>query len=150
MSVKRVGGRVLLLDPADRLLLIHERLEDGSTHWLTPGGGLEGDEQPREAARREAIEETGIAIDVGADAQAVLVTRRDWSWGGVDYDQVDHFFTARVPAGIVVAPAALTSVEQQTMIETRWWSEAELRRTDAVLLPTDLADILARVLRDGA
>ena len=150
MSVQRTGGRVLLLDPGNRLLLIHERLEDGSTHWLTPGGGVEGHEHPRDAARREAMEETGIAIALAADAEPVLTTRRDWSWAGVDYDQVDHFFVARVPAGTQVTPRGLTAVEQQTLIETRWWSSAELHATDAVLLPLDLADVLDRVLGAGA
>ena len=28
MTTQRVGGRMLLIDPHDRLLLIHERLED--------------------------------------------------------------------------------------------------------------------------
>ena len=96
MTVARVGGRVLLVDASQRLLLIHERLEHGGTHWLTPGGGVEDGEHPRDAARRETIEETGIEVDLPADAEAVLTTRRDWSWAGVDYDQVDHFFLARV------------------------------------------------------
>ena len=52
--VARVGGRVLVVDASQRVLLIHERIEDGTTHWLTPGGGVEAGEQPAEAARREA------------------------------------------------------------------------------------------------
>ena len=35
--VLRVGGRVLLVDPDGRVLLIHERIEVGE-HWLTPAG----------------------------------------------------------------------------------------------------------------
>ena len=59
----RVGGRLLLVDESERVLLIHEHYNDrDDTHWLTPGGGVEGDEDPRETAVREAFEETGIRV----------------------------------------------------------------------------------------
>lgn len=146
MKVPRVGGRVLLVDASQRLLLIHERLEHGGTHWLTPGGGVEAGEHPREAARREAFEETGIEIDLAPDADAVLVTRREWSWRGTDYDQVDHFFLARVPDGLPVRPRGLTDVEQLTLIGTRWWPVAELRATEELLVPSHVGDVVATLL----
>jgi 8-oxo-dGTP pyrophosphatase MutT (NUDIX family) len=147
MSVARVGGRVFLVDASERVLLIHERLEGGGTHWLTPGGGVEDGEHPRDAARRETLEETGI--DVEPDHEEVLRTRRDWSWDGVDYDQVDHFFLARVPDGTAVRPKALTAVERLTLLGTRWWTLAELRASEEVMVPADVADVLARILADG-
>jgi 8-oxo-dGTP pyrophosphatase MutT (NUDIX family) len=147
--IRRTGGRVLVVDPEDQLLLVHERLEDGSTHWLTPGGGTEGDEEPRLAATREAAEEVGLDIALAPDAEAVLVTRRLWSWGGIEYDQIDHFFLARVPAASDIAPRGLTDVERQTLLGFRWWTSAELRSTAEVLLPQDLGDVLDRVLSLG-
>ncbi|HEY7010773.1 MAG TPA: NUDIX domain-containing protein [Jatrophihabitantaceae bacterium] len=147
--VPRVGGRALIVDDSGRLLLIHERLEGGGTHWLTPGGGVENGEHPRDAARREAFEETSVAVDLPDDAEPVLITRRDWSWAGVDYDQVDHFFLVRVPDGTPTAPRTLTDVERQTWLALRWWTEPELRETDEVLVPADLGTVLARVLRPG-
>jgi 8-oxo-dGTP pyrophosphatase MutT (NUDIX family) len=145
--VARLGGRVLLVDDSGHVLLIHERLEDGSTHWLTPGGGVEDGEQPREAAERETREETGVQISIAGDAEPVLMTRRDWSWAGVDYDQVDHFFLVRVPDGTPVRPWRLTDVEQQNWLDLDWWSVEDLARTDAAIVPPDLATVLARVLR---
>lgn len=145
--VQRVGGRLLLLDPDDRVLLIHERIDDGSTHWLTPGGGVEAGEHPRAAARREAVEEVGIEVDLPDDAPEVLRTRRLWSWAGITYDQVDHFFLARVPEAVPPRPAALTAMELETVLGHAWWSVAELRATDEVLLPPDLGDVLAALLR---
>jgi 8-oxo-dGTP pyrophosphatase MutT (NUDIX family) len=140
--VPRLGGRVFLFDASDRILLIHELLEDGSTHWLTPGGGVENGEHPRDAARREAHEEAGIDVDIAPDAQPVHVTRRLWSWAEVVYDQVDEFFVARVPDGIEPRAARLTDVEQLTLIGMRWWTLPDLAAADAVLLPPDLADRL--------
>jgi 8-oxo-dGTP pyrophosphatase MutT (NUDIX family) len=145
--VARVGGRALLVTPDDRVLLIHERLQVG-THWLTPGGGLEPGETPAAAAARETFEETGLEIVIPDDVPA-FSTRRLWSWAGVDYDQIDHFFLARVPAAVPVRPRALTPMEQATLLEHRWWSVPELAATDEVLLPADLARVLG-VLLPGA
>lgn len=143
--IARVGGRVLLVDPEDRVLLIHERLEDGSTHWLTPGGGVEADESPRVAAEREAFEEVGVRVDLAA-AEPVLVTQRLWSWAGTVYDQADYFYLARVTEAALPVPGGLTDVERTTLIGHRWWTVAELKATDAVLLPPDLGCVLEEVL----
>ena len=51
---------VLLLSPQRELLLCHAT---GSTHWDIPKGLGEGDEKPRETARRETLEETGLRVD---------------------------------------------------------------------------------------
>lgn len=148
--VPRVGGRVLVIDPDDRLLLIHERLEGGGTHWLTPGGGVEDGEEPAAAAVREAYEEVGLRVD--PDRDAVLVTRRQWSWQGTTYDQTDHFYLARVPATSVLRPQGLTPMERQTVLGHDWWTVPELRATSETVVPADLAVVLERVLRtvDGA
>ena len=147
--VLRVGGRVLLVDPDGRVLLIHERIEIGE-HWLTPGGGVEDDEQPRHAAVRETLEETGIALEVADDAEPVLVTRRDWSWAGVSYDQTDHFFVAHLAEAADVVPHALTELERQTLIGHRWWTVDELRSTAETIEPPQLVDVLAALLAGRA
>ena len=145
--VRRYGARVLLLDESDRVLLIRESIEDGTTHWLTPGGGIEPGEPPRRAAEREAREETGIEISIPDDAEPVLVTRREWSWAGVVYDQSDEFFVVRVPDGTPAAPWHLTEVEQQTWLELRWWSVSELAGLDEPVVPAELATVLTGLLR---
>lgn len=148
----RVGGRLLLIDADDRVLLIHETYEqDGVplTHWLTPGGGVENDEDPRQTAVREAFEETGIEVTLAADAPEVLTTRRYWSWRQLHFDQIDHFFAARVASGLAVQPQGLTDVEMLTLLGHRWWTATELRETAETILPPQLAEVLERVLGDG-
>jgi ADP-ribose pyrophosphatase YjhB (NUDIX family) len=140
---------VLLLDPDGDILLIHERIE-GGTHWLTPGGGVEAGEQLPVAAVRELYEETGVQVELAQTQSPVHVRRRIWHWRANSYEQTDYFFVARVATRPNLAPAALTAMEQQTLLEMRWWSVAALRAAVGVEFePPDLADILDRLARSG-
>lgn len=151
-AIARVGARMILLDPQDRVLLIEEAGTSAGTswhHWLTPGGGVEAQESLAGAATREVIEETGLRVQLPADAVPVHRHRRLWSWQGLTYEQVDNIFTARVGAPFDVSPAALTPMELQTVVGARWWPLAELSRTTDTVIPSDLAGIVRAVLDAG-
>ncbi len=144
--VRRVGGRLLLIDPDGRLLLIHERTDDGAaTFWITPGGGLEPGETPQQAAVRETYEETGIEITLLPDAPVAHSRVRSWRGDGVTYEQTDHFFTVSVAAGLTFAPAGLTDVERDLWLGYRWWTPAELRASDETFVPADVAELVQSV-----
>lgn len=55
-----IGCRVLVLDEADRVLLI--RHSYGSQRWMLPGGGLKRGEDVALAAQREVREEVGVTL----------------------------------------------------------------------------------------
>ncbi|MGI9451938.1 MAG: NUDIX domain-containing protein, partial [Geminicoccaceae bacterium] len=57
---KRLASAVLLFDHAGRLLLVKPSYRD---EWLIPGGLVEKNESPWTAARRETLEEIGVALD---------------------------------------------------------------------------------------
>jgi 8-oxo-dGTP pyrophosphatase MutT (NUDIX family) len=144
--VRRVGGRLLLIDPDGRLLLIHERTDEGdATFWITPGGGLEPGETPQQAAVRETYEETGIEITLLPDAPVTHSRVRSWSGDGVTYEQTDHFFTVSVAAGLTFAPAGLTDAERDLWLGYRWWTPAELRASDETFVPADVAELVQSV-----
>lgn len=151
--VPRVGARLILLDDDDRVLLIEERFESARErwrHWLTPGGGVEAGETLAAAATREVVEETGVRVELAPDAAEVHRQRRAWSWAGITYDQVDHYFAARVAAPFEPAPAGLTEIERQTVVGARWWSAADIRASPEVFVPPDLADVVDALVAPGS
>jgi 8-oxo-dGTP pyrophosphatase MutT (NUDIX family) len=147
--IPRVGGRLLLVDPDDRVVLVEERLDlaGPATAWLIPGGGVEPDETPAQAAVRETFEETGIAVPLD-EVRELYTYRRRWTdvERGLQYDQLEHVYLARLGSPRSLAPAALTDDERPYVVGPRWWTIDELRTSDARLEPPDLADVLGRAL----
>ncbi|HEY9439274.1 MAG TPA: NUDIX hydrolase [Streptomyces sp.] len=141
-------ARVVLLDPDDRILLIHgfEPGDPAQTWWFTPGGGLEGDETREEAARREVIEETGIAdIDLGP----VLWKRAcSFPFDGRRWDQDEWYFLARTET-TATDTAGLTELERRSVAGLRWWTSSELLSARETVYPTRLGELLRTLLDEG-
>jgi len=70
-----------------RIALI-ERARDGRTYFVFPGSGVETGESPEEAAVREASEELGGSVELGAP---VYDSRRD--------GHAQRYYAARVAGG---------------------------------------------------
>jgi len=123
----RPAGRVIVVDAADRVLLI--RSEDPSIDvpvlWLTPGGACERGETAEAAAIRELWEETGIrAASLGSP---VWRRRHLWRWGEQMVDSREDFFFFRCGGIACAAPVAATPFEARVIRELRWWSLEELQ-----------------------
>jgi 8-oxo-dGTP pyrophosphatase MutT (NUDIX family) len=147
----RKVARVVLLDPQDRILLLHgHEPEDPSDNWwFTPGGGVEGDETREEAARRELAEETGITeVELGP-----VLWRRTCSFpfAGRRWDQDEWYYLARTADTREVVPeaAGLTELERRSVAGARWWTCQELNQAHETVYPTRLAELLRRLLDDG-
>ncbi|RMB84433.1 NUDIX hydrolase [Streptomyces shenzhenensis] len=144
----RKVARVVLLDPDDRILLLHGHEPDDPADdwWFTPGGGLEGDETRAQAALRELAEETGITeVDLGP----VLWRRRcSFPFAGRRWDQDEWYYLART-AQTTTEAMALTELERRSVAGARWWTCRELARTHETVYPTRLAGLLRTLLDEG-
>lgn len=146
--IERTAGRLLIIDAAGRVLMINEMIDAGRPYWLIPGGGIEGDETPREAAVRETFEETGLRLSLAPDAPLWLTERRQWSYGGITYDQTNHFFAVPVDGVPELDPIRLTPLEQDTFLGFKWWSPDEIDASEDTFYPAEIAALVRRVGAD--
>lgn len=81
-----------------RVLLIQRGRDPGRGLWAVPGGMVDLGETAREAAAREALEETGLTVTVGDVCWVADAIARD-AEGRVRYHNVIVDFLAEAPDG---------------------------------------------------
>jgi 8-oxo-dGTP pyrophosphatase MutT (NUDIX family) len=138
-----------MIDPTGRVLMINEAMNGGRPYWLVPGGGVEELEDPRAAAVRETLEETGLRVELAPSAPVVHTERRTWSYGGCTFDQTNHFFALEVSADPDLSPAHLTDLERESFLGFRWWHPDEIEQSDEQFYPVDIAALVRRLGRRG-
>ena len=141
----RRAGRVIVLDPEDRVLLF--RYDDeppNGRHWCTPGGGLNDGEDYAAGARRELAEETGWTdVALGPEVHERTLTME---YADAIVRQHERFFVARVEVagrGLGEVAAMHTS---DGIAAWRWWTLTEMDSTAEVIWPPGLSDLVRSLL----
>jgi ADP-ribose pyrophosphatase YjhB (NUDIX family) len=143
----RRAGRVVVLDPGDRVLLL--RYDDDpldGQYWATPGGGLNPGESYAAAASRELAEETGWddMVLLGEIYRHVRMVEHR----GRIVRQHECLFLARTDRACRELGDVAAMHESDGIAAWRWWTLAELDTTAEVIWPAGLAGLIRGALRD--
>jgi 8-oxo-dGTP pyrophosphatase MutT (NUDIX family) len=139
----RQAGRVLVIDPAGRVLLLQgfDPARPGSLHWITIGGGTDHGEGTAQAALRELWEESGIKASAGELIGPVWHRTTEFSFAGMRFWQEEDYYVLRV-GDVQITQANLDPIERDTITGYRWWSREELAATTEVFFPAELPELM--------
>ena len=143
----RHAARAVVLDPADRILLVRFEFPRAS-FWGTPGGGVDEGETHEAAVLRELVEEAGLEdVELGP-----------WIWtrehvfpfeSGLWDGQVERFVLVRTHAFDPVPRFTPEQLRAEYVTGMRWWTPTELEASDELFAPRRLPELVASLLRDG-
>jgi len=143
----RNAVRALVLDPAQRVLLVRFQFPDEGTRWALPGGGLEPGESDHEALRRELVEEVGLhdpVIGPHIWNRLHIVPFVDGSHDG----QRERIYLVETPAFEPAPQMTWEQLNAEYLFELRWWHVDELH--DGLPFgPQDLQSQLRWLLQHG-
>jgi 8-oxo-dGTP pyrophosphatase MutT (NUDIX family) len=151
MTKTRYTARVILINPENKILLMQAHKPTAfdankpapKEYWFTPGGEMESNETPEQAAMRELYEETGIT-----DAQFLVPH--------IAYQEVqlvfhneptlfkEYFFIARSKDS-TISTENFTEAEKAMINNYRWWSLEELKNTRETFFPVNLVELIEKV-----
>ncbi|WP_051348494.1 NUDIX hydrolase [Peribacillus kribbensis] len=132
----RNRGSVVIIE-GNQVALI-KRVRDGMTYFVFPGGGVENGELPEEAAKREALEELGVVVEIGDCISQVR------------YEGTQYFYWARMIGGDFGTGGGdeFTDVKKDRgTYEPLWVSLGALSEMD--IRPREIADKLSVEIDEG-
>ncbi len=144
----RNTARIILLNELDRVLLVRyeelvpadPKLTGPMSFWVPPGGGVMEGETFEAAIAREIEEETGMWIAVDA---------LPWIWTRdhqlMHQGELKHFHE-RFFVLKVRTPDRLHNRTDEPILEMRWWSGDNIKRSRDTFFPQGLGGLLSDVV----
>jgi 8-oxo-dGTP pyrophosphatase MutT (NUDIX family) len=145
--ITRRAARVLLIDGAARVLLLHgfDPANPTVRYWFTVGGGLDRGETPAQGAARELFEETGLRATPADFGEPVWHDVTEFPFEGRRYRQEQDYFLLHVDSW-AVDHTNFDDVERRSVDAHRWWSVDELATTSQRFYPVQLPELLTQLL----
>ena len=140
----REAVRALVLDEADRVLLVQFKDRSGQVWWATPGGGVDEHEDVEQALRRELAEEIGLdEFELGPEIWTRVHT---FAWNGRILRQRERIWLVEVASH---EPAPRVDLAAELVADVRWWTPAELEAATETLVPERLPQLLRELRENG-
>ena len=143
----RQAARAVVLDPADRILLVRFQFP-ARTVWATPGGGIDHGETHEQAIVRELAEEAGLEeVELGPWiwTRTHVFPFESGRWDG----QQERYVLVRTPAFEPAPRFTPDELAAEFVTAVRWWTQAELAAAEELFAPRRLPELVAALLRDG-
>lgn len=140
----RVATRAIVLDEADRVLLVRFSSPNREI-WLTTGGGVEAGETDEEAVRRELLEEAGL-VEFELGPLVWTRTVRQSLEGGRWDGQTERFYLVRTQSFEPAPALSWDELREEGMTAVRWWTLDELEAAETLFAPRRLPSLLRELI----
>ncbi len=144
----RQAARAVVIDPAERILLVRFEFPGNTTRWALPGGGIDDGETAVAALRRELAEEAGLHdVEIGPHVWSRLhiIPFIGGRWDG-QREQIHLVRSHTFEPSPTFSAEALAA---EHVFELRWWTLPEIEASPSVFVPARLAEHLHALLREG-
>ncbi|BBW96173.1 NUDIX hydrolase [Geobacillus icigianus] len=127
----RQCSRAVIINERNEILLQRFEFRDvvgNKVLWVTPGGGIEENETPAEALKRELYEELGIVVDLVGEPLFQLDVWIDGKQG--PFVSREIYYKITIPSDTRLSFENMTKDEKDAWQQVKWWSKEELQSID--------------------